>query len=110
MQVQSHRPDPVSTEALPAEQSPDDGSVRKLFPFAEPQAPFTSRKAVQWAVVPFFDPAHVQFHGPRPVIAEAFPEMQRFDSGAVKKPSPLAEPHSPSRLAEQLIVEPPFIP
>jgi len=108
--VQFHGPVPVSTEAVPAAQSFDVGSERKLFPFAEPQAPFTLRFAMHCAVVPFFDPAQVQVQGPLPVTTETLPELQRFDVGVFRKLSPFAEPHSPSRLAEQLTEVPPFAP
>lgn len=109
-QVQDHGPVPLTAEAEPEAQSFDDGSVRKLFPFTEPQAPFTSRFAEQLTVKALLDPAQVQLHGPVPLTTEALPALQRFDFGAVKKLCPFEEPHSPCRLAEQLMVVPPFDP
>ena len=90
----------------------DRGSVRKLSPFAEPQAPFTSSLAEQWAVAPPFAPPQVQSQGPFPVTLEAVPAVQRSDVGSVKKSSLFAEPQAPfiSILAEQFAVAPPLEP
>jgi hypothetical protein len=92
-QVQCHGPFPVTLEAFPALQRFDVGALRKLSPFAEPQAP--SRLAEQLAVVPPLDPVQVQVQGPVPLIPEAVPALQRFDVGAVEKPCPFAEPQAP---------------
>jgi hypothetical protein len=64
-------------------------------------------------VIPPSDPTHLQLHGPFPVTLEAFPALHRFDVGALRKSSPLAEPHTPlpaGTLAEQLAFAPPFAP
>jgi hypothetical protein len=99
-------------EALPSLQRFDVGAFSKSSPFAEPQAPFTSRFAEQFALEPPFNPTQTQVHGPFPVTAEALPALQRFDVGSVKKFSLFAEPQAPfiSSLAEQFAVVPPFDP
>jgi hypothetical protein len=83
-QVQSHGPVPVTAEGVPALQRFNVGAFRKLFPRAEPQAPFTSRLAEQLAGGPPLDPAQVQLHGPFPFMEDAFPALQRFDFGAIR--------------------------
>jgi hypothetical protein len=99
-------------EAFPSLQRFDVGAFSKLSPFAEPQAPFTSRLAEQLALPPPFNPAQVQSHGPFPLTVEGLPSLQRFDVGSVKKLSLFAEPQAPfiSILAEQFSGAPPFDP
>jgi hypothetical protein len=94
-QIQFHGPVPVSTEVVPALQRFDVGAVGKLFPLAEPQTPFISRFAEHCAVVPPFDPAQAQSHGPFPVTLEAVPAAQSLDVGSVKKLFPFAQPQAP---------------
>src|SRR5512135_1117516 len=53
------------------------------------------RFAWQLAVVPPFDPAQVQVHGPVPFTALALPAVHRLVVGAVVKIPLLAEPHWP---------------
>jgi hypothetical protein len=74
-QLQFHGPFPETLEALPALQRFDRGALRKLSPFAEPQAPLTSRFAEQCAVEPPFNPAQFQCHGPSPVTMAAIPAI-----------------------------------
>ena len=47
------------------------------------------------AVVPPFDPAQLQLHGPEPLTAEAVPALQRLVVGVVEVVSPFAEPQEP---------------
>jgi len=55
----------------------------------------TAKFAVQFAVVPPFSPAQLQFHGPVPVTALAVPALHKFAIGTVLKLPPLLLPHSP---------------
>jgi hypothetical protein len=77
-------PFPVTVEALPALQRFDVGSVKKLPLFAEPQAPFISTLAEQFAVLPPLDPAQVHCQSPLLVTKDGVPELQSFVVGVVK--------------------------
>ncbi len=93
--VQDHGPEPLTGEAAPVLQRLEVGAEVQVPPLLLPHTPFTSILAEQFAAVPPFDPAQVQFHGPTPVTVEAVPALQRFDVGTVKKACPFAEPHTP---------------
>jgi hypothetical protein len=95
-QIQFHGPVPVMAEGVPALQRFAEGATKDACPFAEPQAPLTSRFAEQPSVAPPFDPAQVQFQGPVPVTPEGVPALQRFAEGVVKEPCPFAESQAPS--------------
>jgi hypothetical protein len=72
-QVHFHAPFPVTVETIPAPQRFDVGSVTKSPLFAEPQAPFISIFAEQFAVAPPLDPEQVQSHCPLFVTEEGVP-------------------------------------
>ncbi len=84
-QLQFHGPLPVTDEAVPAEQRPVVGALVSVWPFAVPQAPFTSRLAEQLASVPPLLPLQLHVQGPEPLIAVAVPAEQRFAVGALRK-------------------------
>ena len=63
---------------------PAEGVTVQVWMFAE-----------QLAVVPPFDPAQVQVHGPVPLTELAVPAVHRLVEGAAVKVAPLAEPHTP---------------
>jgi hypothetical protein len=112
-QVQDQGPDPLTVLGLPVLQRLLVGAEVNVPPLLVPQAPFISREAEQLAVLPPFEPAHVQIQCPVPLTAEAVPTLQRFDVGAVKKAWLFAEPQTPltaCRLAEQLAFVPPSTP
>jgi hypothetical protein len=58
----------------------------------------TTSVAEHEAVVPPFDPVHVQFQGPVPVTAVALPVEQNPAVGAVEKFNPFDVPHVPFTL------------
>ena len=67
------------------------------------------------AVVPPFDPAQLQLHGPLPLTVEAEPAVHRPLVGAVLTATPFAGPHAPftgvaASCAEQVAVAPPSLP
>lgn len=68
--------------------------------------------AEQLAEVPEFTPAHVQFHGPVPVTADAVPTEQRFAEGAEANAAPFEDPQTPSCFfgEEQDAAVPPYAP
>lgn len=72
----------VTDVGFPAEQRLATGLVAVLTPFAVPHTPLMERLAAQLAVIPPLVPAHVQFHGPVPLTAEAEPAEQSPDDGA----------------------------
>lgn len=68
--------------------------------------------AEQAEVVPEFVPAHDQFHGPVPVMAEAVQTEQRFDAGFTVTVVAFEEPQTPSIFfgAEHVAAMPPNCP
>jgi hypothetical protein len=81
----------------------------------EPPEEAEERGAEQDAVVPPFDPAQLQLHGPLPLTAEAEPVVQSPLAGAALTATPFAEPHAPftgagGSFAEQIAVVPPLLP
>jgi hypothetical protein len=56
------------------------------------------------AVVPPFDPAQLQLHGPEPLTAEAVPALHRLVVGAVEVGTPFAEPQEPLTTPELVTV------
>ncbi len=97
LHVQYHGPVPVTVEAvLSGLHRFAVGALNRFCPLDDPQAPLTIRLAKQLAVVPPFDPLHVQYHGPVPVTVEAvLSGLHRFVVGAVRKICPLDEPQAP---------------
>lgn len=82
-----------------------------VFPFADPQVPFSGALQAGLLAPPF--PLHVQVQEPpvTTVTAEAVPVAQRFVVGAVVTPTPLAVPQEPVVYgAEHDIVVPPKYP
>ena len=61
-------------------------------------------EAEHCAVVPPFDPAQLQLHGPEPLTAEAVPALQRLVVGAVEVGAPFAEPQEPLTTAALVTV------
>jgi hypothetical protein len=55
----------------------------------------TTFVALQFAVVPPFEPAHVHVHGPVPEILDVVPVTQRLVVGADESVAPLLVPHVP---------------
>lgn len=94
-QDQSHGPPPVTAEAVPASHSPVVGMLLTATPLALPHAPLISRFAEHDAVVPAFEPAQVQPHGPLPATAEAVPALHRLVIGALVRSAPFEAPHTP---------------
>lgn len=68
--------------------------------------------AEQLAEVPEFTPAHVQFHGPVPVTADAVPTEQRFAEGTEASAAPFEDPQTPSSFFgdEHVAAVPPYCP
>ena len=95
LQFQSNGPDPDTLDAVPAEQSPEDGAEVVPTPFALPHAPLILRGAEQDALVPPPDPLQAQPQGPDPETDVAVPVEQRFDDGADVTPTPSALPQAP---------------
>jgi hypothetical protein len=89
-----HGPLPETDVAVPALHKLLAGATLVVSPFAAPHAPLTSRLAEHEALVPPFDPAQVQFHGPFPVTAEAVPALHRLVVGVLVKSPPFEEPHA----------------
>ena len=97
-QLHDHGPVPATDDDTPAEQRLADGADDTATPFAEPQVPLTGggvKKAEQLAVLPPFDPPHVQVQGPVPATEEDVPAVQRFAVGAAETVVPFDEPHTP---------------
>jgi hypothetical protein len=108
--IQFHGPEPLTAVALPVLQRFAVGAALTAVPFAVPQAPFTGvpppepppppelLESVAWheAVAPPLVPAHIQFHGPEPLIAVELPLAHRFAVGAVLIAAPFAEPQVPA--------------
>jgi hypothetical protein len=100
-QVQPQGPVPLSTEAVPVEHRPVIGAVATVVPLAGPHMPFTATggdvvlAAEHEALLPPFDPAQVQLHGPVPLSTEAVPVEQRPVVGALATVVPFAAPHTP---------------
>jgi hypothetical protein len=95
VQLQVHGPLPLTADAWPALQRLALGAVLTATPFALPHVPTILSRAEQLAVVPPFEPAHVQFHGPEPPPVEAVPAVQRLLVGALVRSAPFDEPHAP---------------
>jgi hypothetical protein len=98
--VQFQGPLPVTVDGVPALQSPLVGAALVITPFAEPHWPLTgcaeeASGAEQYAVVPPWLPAQVQFQGPLPVTVDGVPALQSPLVGAVPVMTPFAEPHVP---------------
>jgi hypothetical protein len=97
---QFHGPLPETAVAVPVVQSPVEGAEVSATPLDDPHAPLTGVAvtpfcAVHDAVVPPFDPVHVQFHGPVPSTVVAVPVEQRPVVGVEVNVAPLDPPHTP---------------
>jgi hypothetical protein len=112
VQLHDHGPEPVTDEAVPVLHKPVVGVLVRSAPFDAPHAPFVLRSAEQLAVVPPYDPAQLQFHGPEPVTDEAVPVLHKLVVGVLVRSAPFDAPHAPFvlRSAEQLAVVPPCDP
>jgi hypothetical protein len=69
---------------------------------------FELTEAWQATVVPPFDPAQLQFHGPEPLTGDAAPELQRPAVGADATVLPFAGPHWPFIAAAPTVKLPTF--
>jgi len=72
----------------------DDGLIVPFVP-ADADAVHVCRFAVQFAVLPPFNPLQLQVHGPLPPTALSVPAAQRLLVGFTVKVCPLDVPHAP---------------
>ena len=111
-------PEPEIPEKFPELQKPLVGALVNEPPFDEPHCPLTEVTvlyAEQLTVDPPFVPLHDQYQGPEPEIPLAVPELHSPELGALVNEPPFEYPHCPLTgvtvlFAEQLEVEPPFVP
>jgi hypothetical protein len=98
VQLHVQGPVPDTVPASPAAQRFVVGIAVRAVPFDVPHEPFVGTVetvAEHEAEVPPFVPSHVQAHGPEPVTAEAFPEVQKLVVGAAVSADALDVPHAP---------------
>jgi hypothetical protein len=82
--------------------------VAKVPPFDEPHSPLIGVGflfALQLAVDPPLEPAHVHDHGPDPLRPEKVPVLQKPAVGAVAKDPPFEGPHCPLTAGVYLAVQ-----
>jgi hypothetical protein len=92
---------------VPEVQNPVVGAEVNDWLLEEPQEP--DNRAEQLAVLPPPVPAHVQFHGPAPVIDDAVPVAHSPVVGSEVVERPLAVPQAPFSIEfpdQELIVSP----
>jgi hypothetical protein len=102
-QLQLHGPEPLPLASATAlavpvpHRVPPEGAVLVVPPFAAPHTPLTggeSSCAEHEAVLPPFDPAQLQLHGPVPLTEDAVPALHRA-VGVVLTVVPFAAPQVP---------------
>src|SRR5271155_2180260 len=61
--------------------------------------------AEQLTVLPPFDPAQLQLHGPEPFTADAVPAVHRLVAGVTLVVAPLVHPHAPLTAKALLLLD-----